>query len=83
MTIIKLHKHLSELIAKGQGRKQVTIKKDTFTHPLEGDGCVILPVVDLGIQVNTVIDDDGGTKVRRDGSECYMTSLVLFGEKHP
>lgn len=44
MTVSRLHKQLSELIAAGHGRKPVCINKRTFNHQLERDGVVIMPV---------------------------------------
>lgn len=79
MTVNQLHKALGKLIEQGHARTKVHINKPTFTHNLEGDGCVILPVYHVLVSVDNVIDDDGGTKVRKDGRECYMTSVVLCG----
>lgn len=79
MTIIKLNKLLTALIAQGHGRKKVNIDKSSFTHPLESDGCVILPVEELEVIRYGLSDDDGGTKCRQDGTECSESSLVLFG----
>ena len=78
-TIAKLHKELQKLIDQGHGRKIVNINKASFQHNLESDGGVIMEVEGLGIQTVPVIDDDGGTKWNKDGSEASMTVLVLAG----
>jgi len=78
-TVAKLHKELGKLIDGGYGRRIVCVNKESFRHNLESDGCVILDVNGLGIQTIPLIDDDGGTKWNRDGSEACMTVLVLAG----
>ena len=84
MTVAALHKRLGELVAAGHGRKPVLINKNTFTHPLESDGCVMLPVVEVqGPAWMGVMDDDGGTKWNKDGSEFGKTVVVLSGEREP
>jgi len=80
MTIARLHKELGKLIEDGHRMKKVNINKNTFTHTLEGDGCVILPVDNIEIQRVPIIDDNGGFKENKDGSESSMTCLVLIGE---
>ena len=42
LTANQLHKMLGVFIDKGYKRTPVCINKDTFTHALESDGCVIL-----------------------------------------
>ncbi len=79
MTLNKLHKLLGDLIAQGHGRLPVCVRKDTFTHNLEDDGCVILPVVAASHELVLQIDDDGGTKINANGRESYRQNIVLFG----
>lgn len=79
MTISKLNKYLTQLIAEGHGRKQVLVDKRSFRHPLEADGCMILPVDEATIETFNIADDDGGTKVTTRGVECTQTGLVLYG----
>lgn len=79
MTILKLNKYLGQLIAEGHGRKKVMIDKGSFRHPLEADGCMILPVDEATIHRFNIADDDGGTKVTKRGVECMQTGLVLYG----
>lgn len=79
MTINKLYKELAALIAKGHGRRKVCVAKETFTHNCESDGVTILDLEGLGIRAINISDDDGGTAVNRDGTERYMTVLVLAG----
>ena len=80
MTVSRLHKQLSELIAAGHGRKPVCINKRTFNHRMEEDGAVILPVEGVsGPVFITTVDDDGGTKFNRDGTEAGRYTVVLAG----
>ena len=80
MTANKLHQMLGELIKNGLGRVPVCVNKDTFSHPLEGDGAVILPVTDCRGERVPQIDDDGGTKITKSGREVSSLVIVLFGE---
>lgn len=80
MTVSKLHKLLTELIAAGHGRKPVCINKRTFNHKLERDGAVILPVESVsGPKFIGTADDDGWTKFNRDGTEAGRYTVVLSG----
>ena len=80
MTVSKLHKQLSELIAAGHGRKPVCINKRTFNHKLERDGAVILPIESVsGPEFIGTADDDGWTKFNRDGTEAGRYTVVLSG----
>lgn len=81
MTVARLHKILSKAIADGCGRLPVCVNKETFTHNLEMDGCVVLPVNVAIIQSVVQIDDDGGTKVDSKGRECYRRNMVLMGDE--
>lgn len=80
MTINKLQKYLADLVAEGHGRKKVMIDKSSFRHPLESDGCLILPVDEATIFRFNLADDDGGTKVTTRGVECMQSALVLYGK---
>ena len=81
-TVANLHKQLTELIAKGHGRKPICVNKSTFMHPLENDGAVILDVQYVfGPRWIGMADDDGGTKWNKDGSESGRYVIVLEGEK--
>jgi len=79
MTVNKLYKELGKLIANGDGRKLVEVHKATFHHPLESDGCVIIPLESIGIDTFNIIDDNGGHAENKDGSERLRTSCVLYG----
>lgn len=79
MTVNKLYKLLGKMVADGQGRLEVCINKDTFTHPLEGDGCVIQSVMGAEIEAVVQMDGDGWTKVTKRGQECYRRTAVLYG----
>ena len=81
ITVFRLHKELGKIIADGEGRKKVSINKNTFTHNLESDGCVILPVMKAEIEWIQTIDDDGGHKENKDGSESGSTVCVLYGDE--
>lgn len=78
-TVAQLHKELGALIAKGHGRKRVSVNKATFTHPLESDGVTHFHVHDVRLFTMNLCDDDGGTKVDSKGAECYRTDVVLSG----
>jgi len=79
-TVAALHKRLGELIAAGHGRKPVCVNKDTFRHPLEEDGAVILDIAEVqGPIFVCKTDDDGGTKFNQDGSEAGIRTVVLRG----
>ena len=80
MTIIKLKNELEKLIAKGHGRNTVCVDKTKVTHPLESDGCCIIPVTSATIHCHEMMDDDGGTKTRANGKTCYRTALVITAE---
>lgn len=80
MTVSRLHKQLSALIAAGHGRKPVCINKRTFNHRMEEDGAVILPVESASEPVFIGdVDDEGGTKYNRDGTEAGRYTVVLSG----
>lgn len=80
MTVFRLHKQLSELIAAGHGRKPVCINKRTFNHRMEEDGAVILPVESVsGPEFIGTTDDDGGMKFNRDGTDAGRYTVVLSG----
>ncbi|OQA29576.1 MAG: hypothetical protein BWY57_03291 [Betaproteobacteria bacterium ADurb.Bin341] len=80
MTVFRLHKQLSELIAAGHGRKPVCINKRTFNHRMEEDGAVILPVESVsGPEFIGTTDDDGEMKFNRDGTEAGRYTVVLSG----
>jgi hypothetical protein len=79
LTVNNLYKELGKLIDKGHGRKPVKIHKSTFYHVLESDGCVILPVEKVRIEWIPTIDDNGGTKENKDGSESGIITCVLIG----
>jgi hypothetical protein len=80
MTIAKMHKLLGEMIQNGHGRKRVCVDKSTFRHPLEGDGAVILDVDSMEVVSFPMLDDDGFTKTRSDGSESCHTAAVICGD---
>jgi hypothetical protein len=79
MTVKKLHKILSGMIKTGNGRKPVCIEKTSFNHPLESDGCVILPVYTVTLDVVEHVDDDGGMGWNKDGTVHCTANVVLRG----
>lgn len=84
VTVNQLHRMLGKLIERGCGRLPACINKRTFQHPLEGDGCVILPVGGVDVELITEIDGDGFTKTTKAGLEVSHRTAVLFGESgHP
>lgn len=82
MTVNKLLKLCEVAIAAGHGRAAVCVDKPTFTHPLEGDGAVILDACHAGVESVVQMDDDGGTKTNARGGECYRTCFVLQGANY-
>lgn len=81
-TVNQLHKQLTKLIEKGEGRTAIAVHKDTFSHNCEGDGVTILPICGLRVDLIHVADGDGGTAVNKDGSEKYRRTAVLFGDNY-
>lgn len=80
MTVTALHKRLGELIAAGHGRKPVCVNKVSFHHRQEEDGAVILDIETVsGPTFVCMTDDDGGTKMNRDGSEAGRFTVILEG----
>lgn len=79
MTVAKLHKILGKMIEDGFGRRAVLINKETFQHNLEDDGVVMLDICGAVPHTGTYLDEDGCTAVRKDGSECTMRCVLLFG----
>ena len=73
MNIQELYEITGQLVKAGKGKKEVCISKDTFTHPLEADGCKILPVEIAELAGHELMDDDGGM------TDEVKTSLVLYG----
>lgn len=80
MTVRKLHKLLGEMIERGHGRRMVLVNKSTFTHNLEADGCVMLPICGAIPHAGSYMDGDGFTATRKDGRECVMRCVLLYGE---
>lgn len=81
MTVGELHDQLGEMIAKGYRSTPVHVHRLTFTHPLESDGCVILPVESASIEFVDQMDDDGGWKLDSAGSVESHVNCVLKGWK--
>lgn len=79
MTLTRLHKELSRLIAAGHGRAAVAVDKESFRDNRESDGCIILDVAGLKVSHVPMADDDGGTAVNKDGSEKLRKTCVLYG----
>lgn len=80
MTINQLSKKLTKLIAQGHGRKLVCVDKSKLTHPLEGDGCCIIPIGLAELDCHEMLDDDGGMKELSNGQTATRTALVLHNE---
>lgn len=79
-TVAALHKRLGELVAAGHARKPVCVNKASFTHPLEGDGAVILDVHHIkDPEWISMSDDDGGTKWNADGTESGRYVVIIDG----
>lgn len=80
MTVNKLHKLLCMFIKQGHARKEVLVSKTTFKHALESDGCTLLPIEEVYGQCINMIDDDGGTKFNKDGSESMRSVIIIAGQ---
>lgn len=80
MTVNRLKKELEKLIVAGHGRATVCVNKNAVTHPLEPDGCCIIPVTSVTIQTHELMDADGGSKVLANGCIAVRTSLVIAAE---
>ena len=78
-TVNQLHAMLGKIIEQGDGRLPICVNKDTFRDNCEEDGCVILPV--NGVRVDMVLqsDGDGGTKTDSKGRECFRRTAVIHG----
>ena len=80
ITVSALYKKLEKLVKEGHGRKPVCIDKSSFSHPCEEDGAVV-----IGVEEVTrphwipTLDDDGGQKINKDGSESGRAVMVLKG----
>jgi hypothetical protein len=81
MQVRTLYKKLGEEIKKGFGHRKVMIDKTTFKHPLESDGCCILPIHETDMHLYPILNDDGGLSHGDRGEEKYELALVLYGEK--
>lgn len=79
MTVAKLHKILCELVESGQGRRPVCVNKESFYHPCESDGVVILDVTEATADTIIMADDDGGTAINKDGTEKMRKVFVIGG----
>ncbi len=79
MTVARLHKLLCAMLELGQGRRPVCVNKESFYHPCEIDGAVILDVTEATAKTICIADDDGGIAYNKDGSEKTRKVLVLGG----
>ena len=79
VTVLALQKMLEKLVKEGHGRKPVFVNKATFTDNRESDGVTILPASGVFLRTITMADDDGGTALRKDGSESLKTVALVFG----
>jgi len=80
MTVKNLFNRLGKLIEEGHGRKTVCVDKSKVTHALEADGCCIIPVTSVEIDVHEMLDDDGGFKELANGQTAQRTALVIKAE---
>jgi hypothetical protein len=80
VTINQLNKLTSKLIEQGHGRRAVCVDKSKVTHPLEPDGCCVIPVTAAEIDVHEMMNDDGGVKELANGQTAYRTALVIKAE---
>lgn len=80
MNVNQLHQQLGMLIAKGHGRKPVSIDASTFNTSMLDDGVVILDVkaVDGPVWIE-ICDGDGVAQQRADGSNAGAQTIILKG----
>ena len=84
MTVGRLYRTLQRLMNDGHDRTHVCVRKDTFVHPLESDGAVILDAYDVRVSHIEVINDDGGFKTTKAGRAVIKTCAILTGwESNP
>lgn len=83
MTVNGLLKILNKAVADGHGRRRIHIDKASFSHPLESDGCCILPVCSAGTEHFLITGDDGFVDTLADGSERGEVGFVLRGDHTP
>lgn len=79
LTVGKLHKILTEMVADGQARRQVCVSKTTFYHPLESDGVTVLPVEGVKLDTIELTDADGFADTRKDGRIKIRKVCLLYG----
>lgn len=77
MTVGRLHKLLTKMIEQGHSRACCTIYKNTFAHNL--DEVCIHEIRGVNVELVVQCDDDGGSKINRDGSEAYRLNAVFYG----
>jgi len=80
LTVRQLYKFMGKLIEDGHARKRVVVRKDTFTHPLEADGCTVLEVTHASMNSHLMLDDNSYTKTLADGTESERVALTLCGD---
>lgn len=79
LTVGRLHKILSKMIAQGAERRRICVSKETFADNRESDGCTILEAYDCRLKCIYLADDDGGIAKRADGTERTAVVAVLYG----
>ena len=82
MTLNQLYRRLGKLIKKGHGRKAVCVDKESFSDNRESDGCTILDIACIDVRWIANADDDGGTKVNKDGTESGRTRVIFEGSSY-
>lgn len=80
MTINRLLKELTLLKNAGHGRRIVCVDKTKCTHPLEGDGCGIIPITSAKLNTHEMLDEDGGTKYLANGATATRKALVITAQ---
>lgn len=84
MTTFKLWQLLGAMMRDNEKtrRMPVHVDKSSFAHALESDGAVILKVAGLEVLTYHILDDDGGIKINKDGTESQRTSVVIYGDRY-
>lgn len=63
------------------GHRHVHVEKDSFTHPLDKDGSMMLQVESVDVQWVTLVDGDGFAETTKAGRERGSVLVVLRGDR--
>lgn len=80
MTLNRLIKLLQAQQAM-HGHRHVHVEKDSFNHPLDKDGSMMIPVESVDVQWVTLVDGDGFAETTKAGRERGSVLVVLRGDR--